>query len=210
MYSKHDVETVRELAKRYIEIANSEKHVKMRERFRATNDLKIVRPPVIVEELPWHEMNMDGALDCVCEDGGLRGIEYSFRVALFREKYFKCDNFIEPVFAVGKSYSSTGNGLAVTERRLAADARNSIVSHAYADVLEDERALEAFRDPVITAHPENDAKKRRVLRRDPRRHHAGRAARARDLLRAVDTISTLRGVEPILADIYERRNICIR
>lgn len=204
MYSKHDVETVRELAKRYIEIANSEKYVKMRERFRATNDLKIVRPPVIVEELPWHEMNMDGALDCVCEDGGLRGIEYSFRVALFREKYFKCDNFIEPVFAVGKSYSSTGNGLAVTERRLAADARNSIVSHAYADVLEDERALEAFRDPVITAHPENDAKNVAyygeilgdIMPVELRGHGIYYAP--------WDTISTLRGVEPILADIYER------
>ena len=67
---------IRELAKRYMEIAVSERHVRMRRRFRDSNDLKIVRPPLLLEEIPWHEMNLDGELDCVCEDAEMRKKEY--------------------------------------------------------------------------------------------------------------------------------------
>ena len=86
-----EITVIRELAKQYMEIAVSDKHVRMRQRFRDTNDLKIVRPPLLIDEVPWHEMNFDGSLTCVCEDEELRRIEYRLRVFLFREKYFKCD-----------------------------------------------------------------------------------------------------------------------
>ena len=65
MYTENERTVIRDLAKRYMEIALSEKHKRMRKRFLDTNDLKIVRPPVIMEEIPWHEMNYEGALDCV-------------------------------------------------------------------------------------------------------------------------------------------------
>ena len=195
---------VRELAKRYREIADSPKHARMRQRFRDNNDLKVVRPPLYMDEIPWFEMNMDGELDCVCEDDRLRGMEWHFRSELFRERHFACDNYIEPVWPVYKSYSSTGNGLSAKENTVSVDARNWIVSHHYEDVLEDEKALEAWHEPVITAHPEEDEKN---------------VAFAEDVLGDIlpvqlrghtiyyapwDQIPRLRGVEPILMDIYDR------
>ena len=108
---------VRELGKRYMEIASSDLHRRMRQRFRDTNDLKIVRPPLIMEEIPWHEMNYEHELDCLCEDPGMRGMEYGLRVALFREKHFRCDNYIEPVWVVSKSYSNTGHGFSIRAMR---------------------------------------------------------------------------------------------
>ena len=204
MYPQNELKIVRDLAKEYANIANSEKHLKMLRRFKDNNDLKVGRPPVIIEEIPWHEMNMDGALDCVCTNDMLRGMEYGLRVALFREKYFKCDNYIEHVWSVGKTYSSTGNGLAVHEKTLSVDKRNGIVSHSYDDVLADESSLEAFHAPVITAYPENDK---------------NNIAAVEEIIGGImpvelrghgiywapwDTISSLRGVEPILMDLYER------
>ena len=53
---------IRELAKRYREIAESPKHVRMRQRFKDDNDLKLVRPPLYMDEIPWFEMNIDGEL----------------------------------------------------------------------------------------------------------------------------------------------------
>ena len=195
---------VRELAKQYKEIAESPKHVRMRQRFRDNNDLKIVRPPLYMDEIPWFEMDIDGELTCVCKNGALRGIEDHLRRELFRERHFACDNYIEPVWPVYKSYRSTGNGLSAKENVVAVDDRNWIVSHHYEDVLEDERALEAWREPVITAFPEEDAKN---------------AAFAQEILGDIlpvelrghtiyyapwDQIARLRGVEPILTDIYDR------
>ena len=187
-----------------MEIAVSDKHVRMRRRFMDSNDLKIVRPPLIMEEIPWHEMNMDSELDCVCEDKTLRGMENFFRVQLFREKHFKCDNYIEPVWVVSKSFTNSGNGFEIEEKRLAVDQANHIVSHEYTDVLENESSLERYHDPVITAHPEIDAEN---------------VARAEEILDGImpvqlrgtgiyyapwDRIAMLRGVEPILIDIYDR------
>jgi len=203
-YTEKDLTIIRDLAKQYMEIALSDRHIRMRQRFRDTNDLKIVRPPVIMEEIPWHEMNFDGALDCLCEDSGLRGMEYGLRVALYREKYFRCDNYIEPYWVVSKSYSNTGTGFSIREERLAVDKANHIVSHHYNDVFEDESALEQYHDPVITPHPEKDA---------------ANVAYVEEILDGAmpvqlrghgiyyspwDTISMLRGVEPILIDMYER------
>ena len=199
-----EISIVRELAKQYMEIAQSDKHVRMRRRFRDSNDLKIVRPPLIMEEIPWHEMNMDGELDCVCEDKTLRDMEYRLRVQLFREKHFKCDNYIEPVWTISKASRSTGIGFEIEEKRLAVDKANNIVSHEYSDVLEDERSLERYHDPVITACPEIDAAQK---------------ARAEEVLGDImpvelqggyiyyspwDQIAMLRGVEPILIDMYDR------
>lgn len=195
---------IRELAKQYREIAESPKHVRMRQRFKDNNDLKPVRPPLYMDEIPWFEMNIDGELDCVCEDDRLRGMEWNFRSELFRERHYACDNYIEPVWPVYKSYSSTGNGLSAKESTVSVDARNWIVSHHYEDVLEDEQALKAWHEPVITAHPEVDAKN---------------VAFAENVLGDIlpvqlrghgiyyapwDQIPRLRGVEPILMDIYDR------
>lgn len=199
-----DIAVVRELTKQYMEIAMSEKHVRMRKRFKDTNDLKIVRPPVNVEEIPWHEMNFEGALDCVCEDGGLRGMEYGLRIALYREKYFKCDNYIQPVWVIGKSYSSTGIGFSGNETQLAVDKKNSIVSHSYVDVLEDESSLELYHDPVITAYPENDAKNKAYVQEIIGDIMPVEVQGNYIYYSPWDQISMLRGVEPILIDMYER------
>ena len=199
-----DISLIRELAKEYMEIATSDKHVRMRRRFYDTNDLKVVRPPVLIDEVPWHEMKLDSFFQCQCQDDGLRGIEWNLRLNMFREKYLKCDNFIEPFWSVYKSFSQTGNGFAVKEDRLAVDDRNNIVAHHYHDVFEDEQALEAYCDPVITPYPEHDA---------------ANMARIQEILGDTmpvvlrghgtyhspwDQITTLRGIEPILVDMYDR------
>ena len=195
---------IRELAKQYRQIAESPKHMRMRKRFRDNNDLNVVRPPLLMDEIPWHEMNIDGELDCVCENDALRDMEWRLRSDLFRERHFACDNFIEPVWTVHKAYRSTGNGLSVKEQQIAVDDRNWIVSHHYEDVLADESALEAFHDPVITALPEEDEKNLAfaeevlgdILPVELRGHGIYYAP--------WDQIARLRGVEPILMDIYDR------
>ena len=202
MYSKKEVEIVRELAKRYMEIAVSEKHVKMRQRFRDNNDLKLVRPPVIMEEIPWKQMNIDGALDCFCEDDDLRSMEYRLREALFREKYFRCDNYIEPVWPVYKAFSSTDYGLQADETSIGADLTD-IRSHHYEDVLKDESALEAFHLPKITAYPEED-KKNVAFANEILGDIIPVQLRGHGIYYAPwDQIARLRGMEQILWDTYD-------
>ena len=108
--SAHDKQIIRDLAKQYMQIAASEKQQKRNERMKANNDLKIVRPPVMIEEIPWYQMDIDGELKCLCQDPRARWAETVLRQGLYRRKYFKADALLTPFFRVPMHFSSTGIG----------------------------------------------------------------------------------------------------
>ena len=85
MILEKDKLIVRELAKKYMEYVCSEKQQRMLRRMRDTNDLKLVRPAVLLDEIPWEQMNMDGELTLTCEDSSARKVELHFRRALLRQ-----------------------------------------------------------------------------------------------------------------------------
>lgn len=206
MVSQKDKHIVRELAKQYMAMLCTEKQERMTKRFRDTNDLKLVRPPVILDEIPWYQMNMDGELTCLCEDPTVRGSEFYLRIAIFYMKHFKADHLYEPFLRVTRAVHSTGMGISPAfagERRT--DNVNHIISREFEDVLEDESALEAMRIPEFSVSPDEDA---------------GRMEYYTDLFgdsipikltgfgyfyyAPWDKISRLRGVEPIYIDLYDR------
>lgn len=205
MISERDKGIVRELAKRYMAEALSEKQLDMNRRMQATNDLKIVRPIVLMDEIPWYQMDIDGELKCECENGAARGLEFYFRSSLYRRKYHACDTIFDPVFKVRKSYDSTGIGINAKEEIRRTDDINHIVSHHYEDILEDEENLELIKIPTFTARPDKDEYSMNFytdLLGDtmpvefagyPNIYHA-----------PWDFITRLRGMEPILFDLYDR------
>ena len=202
----NDRAVVRELAKIYMSLVCTEKQEKMVRRFRDTNDLRPGRPPVILDEIPWYQMDIDGELKCICEDKEARNTELYFRKAIYYMKHFKADNLYEPIFRVKRAVDSTGTGLApVTADIKRTDSINNIVSREFEDILEDESALDVMHDPVFTLRPEKDEE---------------RMAFYTDLMGDIipirlygygyfyfapwDKITRLRGVEPILMDMYDR------
>ena len=154
--TQQDKYIVRELAKQYMELATDERQEKMNRRMKAINDLNPVRPPVLIDEIPWYQMNMDGALDCLCEDSSARRVETMFRRAIYRRKYFRADTIMEPFYRVTMSYDSSGLGLTWKDEIRRTDEVNNIVSHHYEDLLEDEENLELIRIPTFTARPDRD------------------------------------------------------
>ena len=206
MITSSDKQLVRELAKNYLAQVSTEKQQRMFKRFRDTNDLKPGRPPVLLDEIPWYQMNMDDELTCRCEDKDARGIELYFRKALFYMKHFKADNLYEPFVRIPRAFDSTGIGIEIKEVDLKrTDSQNNIVSREYADVLENEEALEQMHDPVFTLRPDKDAKRMEIY-----------TEVLGDSIPIIlsgfsyfyfapwDKITRLRGVEPILIDLYDR------
>lgn len=203
--NQHDINLIRELAKRYMEIACSEKQRRANQRMKDTNDLKIVRPPVIMDEIPWYQMNIDNELTCLCEDKRARDLEYSLRIGLFRAKHFRCDAILDPFLRIGKAFDSTGIGMDAQEDIIRTDDKNHIVSHQYTDVLEEENAVELLRVPQFTLRPDKDEEAVNFYT---------------DLLGDAmpvylsgigctytapwDIIARLRGVTPIFYDFYDR------
>ncbi|MFP3043724.1 hypothetical protein LQZ19_18085 [Treponema primitia] len=161
--SKEDRGILRELAKKYAELAADPVNNERISRMREVNDLKPVRPPVWVDELPWHELDIDNQLVLHCQSEEAKILEEYFRQTLFRWKYFQADMVVEDTLYLIKAYSSTGIGIGVTENVLPIDAENKIVSHQYIDQLDTEAKVEALKKPVVKAHPEIDARNLAVL-----------------------------------------------
>ena len=202
--SNADKQTVRELTKKYAEIANLPIQQERIKRMRENNDLIPGRPPVWLNELPWHELDIDGELKCKCEDSFARGIEWYFRHKLFQWKYFQADMVVENFFAHKKIERNTGLGIKIEENIIRLDDKNGICSHEYHDTLSTEADLEKLHMPIISSDKDEDLRS---------------VDRLNDLFNGIipvklrggyiyhapwDTISMIRGAENILYDIADR------
>jgi hypothetical protein len=204
MITDKDKSILRELAKKQAELAAMEVNRERINRIRAMHSLKPVRPPVWIDEIPWHEMDIDGELQPRCESKEGQDMERGFRRTLFKWKYFQADMVVEDTFYINKSYTSGDIGVSIREETRSTDSDNQIVSHHYEDQLDTEEKLEALKLPVIQAQPEVDKKNFEI---------------ASGILEGImpvsmrgcwvhyspwDDLARLRGIEPCLMDMMDR------
>lgn len=205
MFTEQEKSTVRELAWRYMEIAQAEDQQERIARARAINDLTPgLRPTVWFDELPWHELNATGELTCTSETPFAREVETFLRRALFTRKYFDGDTVYPPYYPIRKTIHSSGIGIAIQDVTLAVDQQNNIVSHHYEDRLSTEEDLAKLRVPVITTDPAADA-----LRMEQAAELLGGILPPRLTVLYFhfapwDLIAELRGAEPLLMDLFDR------
>ena len=202
--NSQDKLVLRELAKSYAELAAMPMQKERRNRARDINDLKPQRPIVWLDEIPWHEMNIDDKLTLTCKDEFARQMEWFFKSTLYRWEYIQADMVVEPYFPVSKAYSISSIGIDVQEHQLSTDDQNNIVSHSYIDQLDTMEKVEALKEPVVTADPVLDAK---------------RMDWANDVLNGIlpvklqggyyyyapwDSIPRYRGVTPVMMDLIDQ------
>ncbi len=199
--------TLRKLAYKYSEIANSQENLSNMNLHKSVNDLKQNRPVVLIEELPWHDMNIDDELTLRCKDEFLRSIELYLRKSIYKHKYMPADMVVLPFVPVNKIIESTGIGVSVKEDTLAFDKENHIVAHQYHDILSTPEDLKKIHNPIIT-YNETETLMRYNLVGDiigdiipiKLTGAAGFFSSAWDL------VSKLRGVTSLLLDLADRPN----
>jgi hypothetical protein len=146
----NDNQILRQLACEYYQFSKDDRNTERRKLHTAVNDLKMIRPVVMIDELPWNEMNINDELTMQCENPFLHGTEWFLRSNIYKYKHMPADMFLRPYIPVSKVVHSTGNGVSVQEKILKTDAKNSIVSHEYTDQFQSEADLEKLKIPVIT------------------------------------------------------------
>ena len=162
MIFREDKILLRELAKQVRDLAAEDVNRERVSRIRDMHSLKPVRPPVWIDEIPWHEMDIDGELTLRCtsgaQDGVAQDMERYFRRILYRWKHIQADMVVEDTFYVLKAYKESGIGIEIMEETLSTNAANHIVSHQYEDQLDSEEKVEALKLPIVLADPETDRK----------------------------------------------------
>jgi hypothetical protein len=205
MLTAKDKGILQELAKKYMEIAVLPINKERIQRIKDMHSLKPVRPPVWIDEIPWHEMDIDGQLKLHCESPEAQEAERFFRRVLFRWKYFQVDMVVEDTYYINKVYTDSGIGIIIQEQILASDTENNIVSHHYEDQLDTEEKVDALHLPVIEAQPEIDKRNVEMFSevfggiipvklRGPGIYYYA----------AWDDIVMFRGIQPCLYDMVDR------
>lgn len=148
--STTDRNMLRELGRKIAEIAALPIQNQTIACWKAHNSLKPVRPMVMIDQIPWHEMDVNGELTLRCENEFCRGIENQLRRDLYRWKHMPADFVVEAMIRVPKVIHSTGFGYDRKEVTAALDDRNDVVGHAYIDQIQTDADIEKIHAPELT------------------------------------------------------------
>ena len=158
-----DREILRSLAGQLAQIAALDVQKETAALYRGVNSLKMIRPVVLLDELPWNQLNGNGELTLQCQDPFLRDIECHMRRTLWRWNHCRGDMLIEPYYNLYRSIRYGDIGVSVVEERLANDGDNHIVSHHYIDQLSTMEDLEKLRTPEVWLDTVDEERKMNIL-----------------------------------------------
>ena len=147
MLNKHDVEVIRGLAERVAQIAALPVQEEKQRLWRKLNALDAERPMVMIDQVCWHEMNIDDELTLRCTDEECREYEGQLRRTLYQWEHFPVDMVVEPFVRVPKAIENTGFGVVVKELVAVTDPSNDIVAHEYENQFQRDDDLEKIHEP---------------------------------------------------------------
>jgi len=147
--SSKDRKIVRDLARQVAEIAALPAQQETITLWKSLNRLEPVRPMVMIDQIPWHEMDVDGELALRSEDEFCRSVETRLRRTLYAWKHMRADMVVEPVIEIPKVISSNGFGIETRERTAVTDPRSDVVGHYYLDQIKTEQDVEKIRAPQV-------------------------------------------------------------
>ncbi len=158
----HDRSILRSLAAQIAELAALPVQEEKRKLWRKLNALAPERPMVMIDQVCWNEMDVDGELTLRCKDAECRDYERRLRRTLYQWKHFPVDMVIEPYFDVFKAVTNTGFGLRVHEETAITDPTNSVVAHKYENQFVTDADLNKIETPRIGHDTEKTSRRMAV------------------------------------------------
>ena len=145
----HDRDIIRPLAARVAEIAALPDQATTRDQWRALNALKPERPMVMIDQIPWHEMNVDDELTLECTGDLARSIETELRRTHYRWQHMRADMVVEPYVYVPKAIIGADLGIQMVDDEASLDPANDVVGRHYTDQLATDEDLQKMQMPRV-------------------------------------------------------------
>jgi len=143
-------EILRRLVGELAEVAALPVHREKAELWRRLNDLESTRPMVWINELPWHEMNVDDELTLGTEHPWAREWETTLRQTLYQWRRLPADMVVSDFMECPLAIHSTDFGIVEEVDVLATDAANPVVSRRFHIQIRDWPDLAKIRMPKVT------------------------------------------------------------
>ena len=152
--SPDDKDILRRLAGEVAAIAALPVHREKARLWRRLNDLESERPMVWINEICWHEMNVNDELTLRTEDPWAREQERELRRTLYQWRHLPGDMIVSDFLASPLAIHSTDFGILEDVDIVRTDAASDIVSRHFKIQIRDFDDLEKIKMPVVTHNEE--------------------------------------------------------
>jgi hypothetical protein len=145
-----DTEILRRLASELADYAALPVHAEKARLWQELNDLRSSRPMVWINEIPWHEMNVDDELTLQTTDPWAQDQERDLRRTLYQWRHLPGDMILSDHLACPLAIHSTDFGIVEDVDVARTDDANDIVSREFHIQIRDFDDLEKIRMPQVT------------------------------------------------------------
>jgi len=145
-----DREVLRGLASELAEIAALPVHQEKARLWQRLNDLDSARPMVWINEICWHEMDVDGELTLVTEDAWAQDQERELRRTLYQWRHLPGDMVVSDHLVCPLAVHSTDFGIIEDVEVVRTDDASDVVSRSFHVQIRDRDDLEKIKMPVVT------------------------------------------------------------
>ena len=147
---ERDKSILRRLAAQWAEIAASPIHEERAGMWGRLNRLERVKPMVLIDEIPWHEMNVDDELTLLTRDPFYRTQERQLRRTIYKWRHMPCDMTVAPFFCCPLVVHDTGFGIDEIVDIAKTDETSDVVSRRFHLQIQDEDDLLKIQMPQVT------------------------------------------------------------
>lgn len=148
--SQKDKDVLKKLGAQIAEIAQDKINDVNRKNWTLLNDKKSVKPMVWINEVPWHEMNVEEELTLRCEHPWARNLEEELRKTIYQWNHFRGDMVVDPFISCPLAIHSTDFGIIEEVDIARTDADNDIYSRHFKIQIKEPEDIEKIKMPVIT------------------------------------------------------------
>ena len=202
--SKEEIGILQELAEQYMEIAALPSQKETKGLWEDLNRCNMQRPLVVIDQIPWHEMDVDGFLKNQITEPYWRGVETELRRTIYKWRHMPADMVFNPYIVLPRPITNTGYGIKILEEVVTTDIRNDVVSHQFENQLKEYEDLEK----IVTPKAILDTAAEKEIRQQAEIIFDGIAPFVMTgitmHLGIWDAISQWMGVESIYIDLIER------
>ena len=111
MLNPNETAVLRGLAKQYADIAALPVHAQKREMWLKLNSINMERPMLLIDQIPWNEMDVDGSLICQVNEPYWRGVEWNLRTCIYKWKHMPADMVFNPYICLPRPIENSGWGI---------------------------------------------------------------------------------------------------
>ena len=150
MLQTKDIQALRKLAQAYADAAALPVQQEKRRLWLKLNHLHMERPMLLIDQIPWNEMDVDGSLQCEVQDPYWRNVEWELRCALYKFRHMPADMVLDPYICLPRPIHQSGWGIETqTSRQIELELGSSAPSREFVNQIECMEDLEKIHMPQI-------------------------------------------------------------